>query len=69
MLAIEGLNNNQIELCVTDLTGKAIFTRLCTPSSNNLLVPIDISSVEEGVYFVRINDGKIVSKPIIISHD
>jgi len=69
ILAIEGLNINQIELSVTDLTGKTIFTQLCSPSSNNLLVPIDISSAEEGVYFVRINDGKIVSKRIIISRD
>ena len=69
MLAIGGMRSNQIELSITDLTGKTIFTQSCAPSSNNLIVPIDISSAEEGVYFVRINGSNIMTKRIIISHD
>ena len=68
-IAIEGINNTQIELSVMDVSGKVVYAQSIASNSSKLIVPMNISNVEEGVYFVRINGGKAITRRVIVSQN
>ena len=68
-IAIEGINNTQIELSVMDVSGKVVYAQSIASNSSKLIVPMNISNVEEGVYFVRINEGKAITRRVIVSQN
>ena len=68
-LSIEGLNNPRIDISVTDVSGKVIYVQSLISNSSKLIVPMNISNVEEGVYFVRINGANTITKRVVVSHN
>ena len=68
-IAVEGINNTQIELFVMDVSGKVVYTQSISSSSSKLIVPMNISNAEKGVYFVRINGGKSITRKVIVSQN
>jgi hypothetical protein len=68
-LSIEGLNNSRIEISVTDVSGKVIYVQSLVSNSSKLIVPMNISNVEEGVYFVRVNGVNTITKRVVVSHN
>ena len=51
---LSGMENNK--LTITDLTGKIVYSRNNIPSSGN--IEADVSAIEPGLYFIRLNNGK-----------
>lgn len=50
-------NNHNLDLQLLDLTGKALYKESLAGNSGYHTVNIDLSSMDNGVYFVMINDG------------
>ena len=67
-IALEGINNTQMEISVMDVSGKIIYTKSLLSNSSKMMIPMNISNIEEGVYFVRINGGKEIIRRVIVSH-
>ena len=65
---LNSLSVNKVEISVLDVSGKVISKNTYQTSSSNLNVPMNISNVEEGVYFVRIDAGRIITSRVIVSH-
>ena len=65
---LNSLSVNKVEISVLDVSGKVISKNTYQTSSSNLNVPMNISNVEEGVYFVRIDVGRIITSRVIVSH-
>lgn len=68
-IALEGINNSQAELSVMDVSGKLVHTQSISSNSSKMIIPMNISNTEEGVYFVRINAGKSMTRRVVISHN
>ena len=68
-LDLEGLNNNQIDLSVMDVSGKVVYAKSIASNSNKLIVPMNISNAEDGVYFIRISAGTTITKRIVVSRN
>ena len=68
-LDLDGLNNNQIDLSVMDVSGKVVYAKSIASNSNKLIVPMNISNAEDGVYFIRISSGTTITKRIVVSRN
>tara|TARA_B100001287_G_scaffold276817_1_gene289724 strand:+ start:10225 stop:10419 length:195 start_codon:yes stop_codon:yes gene_type:complete len=58
---------DKVEITVLDVSGKVIYNNLFKTTSSNLNIPMNISNVEEGIYFVRIDAGRIITNRVIVS--
>jgi hypothetical protein len=53
--------NNKIDLTISDIYGKKSYTDNFNTTKNSFMQKINISNLSEGMYFVKINNGKEIS--------
>jgi len=65
-LDFEGINNGTIEITVTDMNGKVLFSDIVR-GKEKYSKEIDISSESKGVYFLNLRQGKkAVTKKLVV---
>ncbi len=57
-LTVTGLNNENVELTMTDFQGRTAYHTNFTNTGKTLVKKIDISSLSKGTYLVKIDTGK-----------
>lgn len=66
-IGFDNVNEGQYNLSIVDVKGQVVNNQLFTVTSTNSKKVIDLSSVERGVYFVRIVSGETsVTKKLIV---
>ena len=59
--------NLSLQLTLTDLVGKKVFEKELRLDSGNSLIPLDVSSLQDGIYMIRISDKEnTFTKKLII---
>lgn len=60
VVSIEGVNNimGNVKVIVTTLTGSRVLIKTINATTGKLNMPIDISALPKGNYFVTVTDGK-----------
>ena len=67
-IELSELTVSEVELVLLDVSGKVFSIETFTTNSNKLTVPMNISDADAGIYFIRINAGKTITKRVIVSH-
>ena len=67
-IELSELTVSEVEIVLLDVSGKVFSIETFTTNSNKLTVPMNISDADAGIYFIRINAGKTITKRVIISH-
>ena len=67
-IELSELTVSEVELVLLDVSGKVFSVETFAANSNKLIVPMNISDADAGIYFIRINAGKTITKRVIVSH-
>jgi len=66
---INSTQSSSIFIDIYDITGKTIFSKHLNNNSKNIHTTVDISGIEKGIYFVKINyDNKTFVNKLIINN-
>lgn len=66
-IAVSGIAADKVTVVITEANGKIIMTEDLTNTSDSIVLPVDVNSIENGVYFVTIsaNDFKSVQRIVV----
>lgn len=67
-LDVSGMNTTIVDVNITDISGKVVMNESYNTFNGELSTPINISSVEEGIYIVRVNGNESIVKRIVVSN-
>ena len=67
-LDVSGMNTTIVDVNITDISGKVVMKKSYNTFNGELTTPINISSVEEGIYIVRVNGNESIVKRIVVSN-
>lgn len=68
-IELSALHTDNVTLSIIDLSGKVVSFEKHDVSASHLSIPMNLKSAESGIYFVRINAGKIITKRVVVSHN
>jgi len=67
-LGITSLNTPIVFVSILDASGKVIEHMTFQASSSGIDIPVDISNVKPGIYFIRVEAGFTVTERIVIAN-
>ncbi len=67
-LGITSLNTPNVFVSILDASGKIIEHMIFQASSSGIDIPVDISNVKPGIYFIRVEAGFTITERIIIAN-
>lgn len=65
---MSGLASSNVDVNITDVSGKVVMNKSFNTVNGDLNAQINISSVDEGVYIVRVNGDQSIVKRIVVSN-
>jgi hypothetical protein len=66
-LLVTGLTNGNVKVSIVDLSGKAVFQDIYSPTGNKVNQLIDLTNLQKGIYFVKVEtDSQIKTEKLVL---
>lgn len=66
-ISLSDLSHSQVSITILDLSGKIITQEKYQLNTTEFEIPMDVSNVESGVYFIKIDAGKIITQRVVLT--
>jgi len=66
-ISLIDLSHSQVSITILDLSGKIITQEKYQLNTTEFEIPMDVSNVESGVYFIKIDAGKIITQRVVLT--